>query len=70
MYIIGIGQAVLELSIFKVESGNHQTGISLLQKFLEIFRNMRLFSPKMMSHMTGHNFLMLQIDIFYKPCKI
>ena len=33
MYIIEIGQAVLELSIFKVGSGNHQVEISLLQKF-------------------------------------
>ena len=32
MYMIGIGQAVLELSSFKVESGNHHRGISLLQK--------------------------------------
>ena len=30
MYIAGIGQAVLELSSFKVGSGNHPLGISLL----------------------------------------
>ena len=30
MYIAGIGQAVLEIFGFKVESGNHQKGISLL----------------------------------------
>ena len=70
MYIIGIGQAILELSSFKVESGNHQRGISLLKEFLEIFRNTRLVSPKMMSHMTGHNFQILKIEIFYKSCKI
>ena len=33
MYIAGIGQAVLELLSFKVGSRNHQTGISLRQKF-------------------------------------
>ena len=37
MYITGIDQAVLELLSFKVGSGNHQRGISLLQKFSEIF---------------------------------
>ena len=36
MYITGIGQAVLELLSFKVESRNHQRGISLLHKFSEI----------------------------------
>ena len=35
-YITVIGQAVLELLSFKVGSGNHQTGISFLQKFSEI----------------------------------
>ena len=35
MYITGIGQAVLELLSFKVGSGNHQMGISLLQKSSE-----------------------------------
>ena len=40
--IAGIGQAVLELLSFKVGSGNHQRGISLLQKFSEIFGNMSL----------------------------
>ena len=39
MYIAGIGQAVLELLSFKVESGNHQRGISLLQKISGIFGN-------------------------------
>ena len=43
MYIAGIGQAILELLIFKVGSGNHQRGISLLQKFSDIFGNMRSF---------------------------
>ena len=33
MYIARIGQAVLELLSFKVGSGYHQRGISLLQKF-------------------------------------
>ena len=44
MYFTGISQAVLELLSFKVRSGNHQRGISLLQKFSEIFGNMRLVS--------------------------
>ena len=33
MYIAGIGQAVLELLSFKVGSGNHHRGLSLLQKY-------------------------------------
>ena len=37
MYIARFGQAVLELLSFKVVSGNHQRGISLLQKFTENF---------------------------------
>ena len=32
MYFTGIGQAILELLSFKIKSGNHQRGISLLQK--------------------------------------
>ena len=70
MYITVIGQAVLELLSFKVESGNHQTGISLLQKFSEIFGHMRLVLPKMMSYLTSHNFQILKIEISSKPCKI
>ena len=69
-YIAGIGQAVLELLSFKIGSGNHQRGLSLLQKFSENFGNMRLVSPKMTSHMTSHNFQILKIEIFSKPCKI
>ena len=48
-YIAGIRKAVLELLRFKVGSGNHQRGISLIQKFSEAFGNMRLVSPKMTS---------------------
>ena len=70
MYITVIGQAVLELLSFKVGLGNDQTGISLLQKFLEIFGNMRLVSPKMTSYLASHNFQVLKIEIFSKPCKI
>ena len=70
MYIAGIGQAVLELLSFKVESGNHQRGISLLQKFPDIFGNMRLVPLKMTSHLTSHNFQILKIKIFSKLCKI
>ena len=65
MYMTVIGQAVLELLSLEVDSGNHQTGISLLKKFSEIFINMRLISPKM-----SHNFKILKIEIFSKPCKI
>ena len=70
VYITVIGQTVLELLSFKVGLGNHQTGISLLQKFSEIFGNMRLSSPKMTSYLTGHNFQELKIEIFSKSCKI
>ena len=63
MYVAGIGQAVLELLSFKVESGNHQRGISLLQKFSDIFGNMKLVSRKMTSHLTSHNFQVLKIEI-------
>ena len=70
MYIAGVGQAVLELLSFKVESGNHQRGISLLQKFSDIFGNMRLVLLKMTSHLTSHNFQILKIEIFSKLCKI
>ena len=70
MYITVIGQAVLELLSFKVGPGNDLTGIFLLQKFSEIFGNIRLISPKMTSYLTSHNFQILKIDIFSKPCKI
>ena len=70
MYIAGIGQVVLELLSFKVESGNHQGGISLLQKFSDIFGNMKLVPLKMTSHLTSHNFQILKIEIFSKLCKI
>ena len=70
MYITVIGQAVLELLRFKVELGNDQTGISFLQKFSEIFQNIMLISPKRTSYLTSHNFQILKIDIFSKPCKI
>ena len=70
MKIIVIGQAVLELLSFKVGSGNHQTGISLLQKCSEIFGNMRLISQKVTFYLTSHNFQVSEIEIFSKPCKI
>ena len=70
MYIVGIGQEVLELLSFKVGSGNHQRQISLLQTFSEIFGNMRLIPLKMTSHLTSHNFQILRIEIFSKLCKI
>ena len=46
MYIAGIGQAVLKLLSFKIGSGNHQRGISLPQKFSDMFGNTRLVSLK------------------------
>ena len=70
IYITAIGQTFLELLSFKVGPGNDQMGISFLQKFSEIFGNMRLISPKMTSYLTSHNFQILKIDIFSKPCKI
>ena len=70
MYIAGIGQTILELLSFKVGSGNHQRGISLLQKFSDIFGNMRLVPLKMTSHLTSHNFQILKIEIFSKPCEM
>ena len=70
MYIAGIGEAVLELLSFKVGSGNYQRGISLLHKFLDIFGKMRLDPLKMTSHLTSHNFQVLEIEIFSKLCKI
>ena len=70
MYIAGIGQAVLELLSFKVESGNHQRGLSLLQKFPDILGNMRLVPLKMTSHLTSHIFQILKTEIFSKLCKI
>ena len=70
MYITGTGQAILEFLRFKIGSGNHQGGISLLKKFLEIFGNMRLVSLKMTPHLTSDNFQILIINIFSKPCKI
>ena len=70
MYIAEISQVVLELLSFKVESGNHRRGISLLQKFSDIFGNMRLVPLKMTSQLTSHNFQILKIEIFSKLCKI
>ena len=64
MYITGIGQAILQLLSFKVGSGNHQRGISSLQKFSDIFGNMRLVALKMTSRLTSHNFQILKIEIF------
>ena len=60
MYIAGIGQAVLELLRFEVESGIHQKGISLLQKISDISGNMRLVPLKMTSHLTNHNFKIIK----------
>ena len=70
MYIAGMGQAVLELLSFNVGSGNHQRGIPIVHKFLEIFGNMRLVSLKVTSHLTSHNFQILKIKIFSNLCKI
>ena len=61
---------MLENDIYIAGLGNLQRGISLLQKFLEIFGNMRLISPKMTSHLKSHTFEILKMKIFSKPCKI
>ena len=70
MCIAGIGKAVLELLSFQVGSRNHQRGLSLLQKFSDIFGNMRLVALKMTSQLASHNFQILKIEIFSKLCKI
>ena len=44
MYIAEIGQAILELLGFKVGSGNHYRGISIFQKFSDIFGNVSVNS--------------------------
>ena len=64
------GKAVLELLSFRVRSGNHQTGISLLQKFSDIFGKYEVVPLKMTSHLTSHNFQILRSGIFSKLCKI
>ena len=69
-YIARICQAVLELLSFKVESGNHERGMCILQKFWAIFGDMRLVSLKMTSHLTSHNLQILKIEIFSKLCKV
>ena len=70
MYVTGSDQAILELLGFRVSSGSSQRGISLLQTFSEIFANIRLVSPKMISHLTSHNFQASKIEIFSWPHKI
>ena len=67
MCITGIGQTIHELLSLKFGSGNYQRGISSLQKFSEIFGNMR---PELTSLLTSHNFQILKIEIFSKPCKL
>ena len=56
MYITRIGQAVLELLRFKVGSGNHQRGISLIKKFSDMVCNIRLIPQKMTSHLDKSQF--------------
>ena len=58
------------LNRVKVGSVNHQRGISLPQKFLDIFGNMRFVALKMTSHLTSRNFQILKIEIFSQLCKI
>ena len=66
MYSTVIGQAI-ELLRFKVGVKESPNGNLLTS---EIFGNMRLISPKMMSYLTSHNFKILKIEIFSKPCKV
>ena len=63
-YIAGIGQAVLDLLSFKLGSGNHQRGMSLLQKFSEIFGIMRLVTLKMTSYLTIVRWICVKIVHF------
>ena len=67
MYITVIGQVVLMLLSFKIRSGDLRNGNLFIS---EIFGNMKLISPKMVSYLTSHNFQKLKIEIFSKPCKI
>ena len=62
MYVAGIDQS--RSRVIKVESGNHQRRISSLQKFSDIFGNMRFVPLKITSHLTSHNFQILKIGIF------
>ena len=57
MYIAGIGQAIFS----RYQALKLSQGISLLQKFSDIFRNMKLVPLKMTSHLTGYNFQILKI---------
>ena len=70
MYIAEIGRAVHELLSFTVGSGNHQREISLLQKFSDIFSNMRLIPLKNDVTSDKSQFRILKIEIFSKLCKI
>ena len=65
MYIDGISQVFLKLLGFKVGSGNYQSFISKIS-----VTYMGLVSLKMASHLTSHNFRILKIETFSKPCKI
>ena len=64
-----IGQAVLELLSFKFGSGNHQRGMSLLQKFLDIFA-VRSTGNDVTSDKSQCPDTKLKIEIFPELCKI
>ena len=70
MYIAEIGRTVHELLRLIVGSGNHQREISLLQKFSDIFSNMRLVPLKNDVTSDKSQFRILKIEIFSKLCKI
>ena len=64
----GTGQAALELSSFKRNKGIIKEESPHPRNY--VFGNARLVSMKMTSHMTSHNFQILKIEIFSKPCMI
>ena len=62
-------ESIKPFSSYKaLKSGQEPSNGSLLTS--EIFGNIRLISPKMTSHLTSHNFQILKIEIFSKPCKM
>ena len=70
MCVAEIGRAVHELLSFKFGSGNHQREISLLQRFSDIFSNMRLVPLKNDVTSDKSQFRILKIEIFSKLYKI
>ena len=70
MYITGTGRAILKLSTFKVELGNHQSENLLISEIVGNLQNYEAHFTDLTSHLTIHNFQILKLEIFFKPCKI